>query len=78
MTRIVLVIFTINDSRNGNSLVLLTMSVVGQPDVVLGYEKLQAEFSKPSEKIGVTLPQVSERVSKAEIPNNLKLLFKHH
>ena len=54
------------------------MSVVGQPDVVLGYEKLQAEFSKPSEKIGVTLPQASERVSKAEIPNNLKLLFKHH
>ena len=54
------------------------MSVVGQPDVVLGYEKLQAEFSKPSEKIGVTLPQVSERISKAEIPNNLKLLFKYH
>ena len=54
------------------------MSVVGQPDVVLGYEKLQAEFSKPSEKIGVTLPQVSERISKAEISNNLKLLFKYH
>ena len=54
------------------------MSVVGQPDVVLGYEKLQAEFSKPSEKIGVTLPQVSERISKAEIPNNLKILLKYH